>query len=313
MIRKNILLSKYSNYSIGGPASFFLDVSNKNDLIDGLKNWDKKNPIFILGKGTNVLIDEKGFNGLIIHNNILGIELEGDKLKVGAGVLFSDLLKFCIDNSLSGLEWAGGLPGSVGGAVRGNAGAFKSEIKDNVINVVSINLDTLEEVSRNNSDCEFNYRTSIFKTLKTNEIIMSVNFSMQKGDSNMINSLIQEKIEYRNQKHPMDVPSLGSTFKNIPVFSLNETQKKYLMQYVKNDPFPVIPVAKLLLLCDLKGKREGNAQISDKHPNFIVNLGGAKASDVEKLIEHAKSSVKKKFGISIEEEIMYLKSSQSRR
>ncbi len=306
MIKQNIPLKNYSNYKIGGPASYFLEVSNTDELEQGIKEWDKRGKIFILGKGTNVLISENGFDGLVVHCNLLGITLNGEEVTVGAGVLVSNFLNFCIENNLSGFEWAGGLPGTIGAAVRGNAGAFKGETKDSVLNVYCINLRTLEKRKFNNNQCQFGYRTSIFKTTANDEMIVSVALKLKRGDKDKIKSQIQEKIDYRNKKHPMDKPSLGSTFKNIPVSSLSSLQKQELMQYVKDDPFPVIPVAKLLFLCDLKGKQEGDAQISQKHPNFIVNLGNAKSTDVKKLIEFAKEKVKNKFGLSLEEEIMYL-------
>lgn len=305
-IQKNISLKEYSNYKIGGNASFFLSVNSKDELIDNLKLPKEYKKIFILGKGTNVLINKGGYDGLVIHDNILRIEKNGDKVKVGSGVLVSDFLNFCIENSLSGFEWAGGLPGTIGGAVRGNAGAFKGETKDSVGEVESINLYSLEEKTRNNSECDFDYRMSIFKTNAKDEIITYVVFNLQNGNAREIKKLIQEKIDYRNAKHPMEYPSLGSTFKNIPVEKVSKDLLEDLSQFIKDDPFPVIPVAKLLYLCQLKGVRKGDAQISEKHPNFIVNLGNANYEDVVYLISFAKEKVKVKFGIDLEEEIMYL-------
>ncbi|HYM65583.1 MAG TPA: UDP-N-acetylmuramate dehydrogenase [Candidatus Sulfotelmatobacter sp.] len=306
MIRQNVSLKNYSNYKIGGNASYFLEVNSRENLLEGLREWENKGKIFVLGKGTNILISEEGFEGLVIHNNILGIEKNEEKVTVGAGVLVSDFLNFCIENSLSGFEWAGGLPGTVGGAVRGNAGAFKGETKDSVDNVTSINLNTLKEITRKYSDLEFGYRKSIFKKSAPDEIIISVVFKLKKGEKDLIRNAVIEKIDYRNLKHPMDKPSIGSTFKNIPVDKVPLKLMDELKEYVKDDPFPVVPVAKLLFLCDLKGKREGDAQISEKHPNFIVNLGNAKYKDVVFLINFAREKVKEKFGLELEEEIMYL-------
>lgn len=306
LIKQNVPLKDYSNYKIGGPAAFFAEVSGKEDIASVIEEFEKDLPIFILGKGTNILISEKGFQGLIIHDNILGIKRVEEKVEVGAGVLVSDLLDFCIENSLSGLEWAGGLPGTVGGAVRGNAGAFKGETKDSISEVESISLKSLDIVKRTNKECNFSYRSSIFKQSATDELITKVAFSLQTGQKEEIQKLTQEKIDYRNEKHPMDYPSIGSTFKNIPLDSISDEKKKEFASFVKDDPFPVIPVAKLLFLCELKGERVGDAQISEKHPNFIINLGNAKAEDVKKLINIAKEKVFAKFGLKLEEEIMYL-------
>ncbi len=306
MIQTNVPLKDYSNYQIGGPAKYFLAVNSLKELTDGLVEFGQKGPIFILGRATNVLIGEKGFDGLVIYDHIKGIENKNGRVIVGAGVLISDLLKYCIQNGLSGLEWAGGLPGTVGGAVRGNAGAFSGETKDSVLEVKCVNLKTLKTIKRSNQGCNFSYRSSIFKTRAYDEMIVQVAFGLKPGDKISIENSIREKIDYRNLKHPMDLPSLGSTFKNIPVVQLSNIQREKLMQYVKDDPFPVIPVAKLLYLCELKGLRVGNAQVSPKHPNFIVNLGNAKSSDVGRLIGIAKERVRQKFGVNLEEEISYL-------
>lgn len=313
-IKTDVWLKDYSNFKIGGKSSYFVEVYSTDEIAKAIEEWKKisksfpkdKQKTFILGGGTNILFSDKGFEGLIVKNSITGITKTSNGIKVGAGELVSDILDFCIDNSLSGLEWAGGLPGTIGGAVRGNAGAFKGEIKDNILSVESINLDDNINKSRNNKECNFEYRSSIFKNLVKNEIITYVEITLSAGDKNQIQNQTQEKINYRNEKHPMEFPSIGSTFKNIPVDNLSDSQKSELLDYVKDDPFPVIPVAKLLFLCGLKGKREGNAQISDKHPNFIVNLGDATNSDVKNLIKFAKNAVFQRFGIKLEEEIIYV-------
>lgn len=304
IVQKNVPLSSFSNYGIGGPAKFFINLQNPADLKEiDFKSFSK---IFVLGGGTNVLIPDKGFNGLAIRNNIKGIELKEDLLKLGAGELIEDILDFCIKNSLSGFEWAGGLPGIIGGAVRGNAGAFKGEIKDSVFEVESFSIKAKKFTKRKNKDCEFGYRSSYFKK-NPDEIITSVTLKLTKGDKSLIDKQIREKIDYRNLKHPMDYPNIGSTFKNIPLTSLSEELINEFTPFIKNDPFPVVLTTKLLALAGLKGKRKGDAQISDKHPNFIVNLGNAKASDVLELVRLAKKAVKDKWGIELEEEIQILK------
>lgn len=314
-LQQNVSLKDYSSYKIGGNASYFLDAKTKEDIIEGIKTWDKLSKdfpenskrIFVLGRGTNILFSDTGFDGLVIKNSIAGFERLGEKITVGAGESFAKLLDFCIVNSLSGLEWAGGLPGTVGGAVRGNAGAFGGETKDNVLETVSLNLKTLEIIKRGNKDCLFSYRNSIFKSeLGENEIILSVTLALKPGNKELIKNSILEKIDYRNRKHPMEYPNIGSTFKNVKVESVPENWKRELVQYMKNDPFPLIPSAKLLFLANVKGKKIGDAMISDKHPNFIVNLGNATSHDVKTLIIFAKNAVKEKFNIELEEEIMYL-------
>ncbi|MDP2637591.1 MAG: UDP-N-acetylmuramate dehydrogenase [Candidatus Levybacteria bacterium] len=307
--QENVLLKNYSNYKIGGPAKYFCGIGSVEELKEALKlALEKKiSKIFILGKGTNILINDKGFDGLIIYNQIGGINILDESIEVGSGVLIKDLLNFCVENSLTGFEWAGGLPGTVGGAVRGNAGAFKGEIKDNILQVRSLDLKTLEEKIRTGDVCSFGYRNSIFKSgIAENEFIASVNLDLVKGDREEIKEKIQQKIDYRINRHPMNYPSIGSTFKNIPLDSLSPELQKEFAFIVKTDPFPVVPVTKLLALSDLKGKRVGGAMISDKHPNFIVNVDNASSRDVKTLIDIARQAVKDKYGIILEEEIMYL-------
>ncbi len=308
--QKNVSLKDYSNYKIGGTARWFIEVASTEELKEILRLSlgelkISQNKIAILGGGTNVLIGDGIFDGLVIHNKIEGINIVEGGLEVGSGVLVKDMLDFCIENSLSGFEWAGGLPGTIGGAVRGNAGAFKGETKDSVAQVRSLDLETLEENLRDNSECNFGYRNSLFKA-GVNEFITWVFLRLPDGDKETIKQKIQEKIDYRINRHPMDYPNIGSTFKNIPLFLLSKDMQKEFAQFVKTDPFPVVPTTKLLAFCGLKGRRIGGAMISDKHPNFIVNVDNATAQDVKDLIEIAKQAIKEKYNISLEEEIQYL-------
>ena len=315
---QNILLKNYSNYKIGGSARLFAEVFTVQELKEVLGSLPNEK-IFVLGGGTNLLISDRGFDGLVIHNKIEGIlrlrlgqvlrqdSGQVEMVEMGSGVMIKDLLDFCIENSLSGLEWAGGLPGTIGGAVRGNAGAFKGEIKDSVSEVRSLDIITFQEKTRINDECNFGYRNSIFKAgVASSEFITHVVLGLTIGDKKEIEEKIQQKIEYRNNKHPMNIPNIGSTFKNIPLDLLSSNLQKEFATFVKTDPFPVVPTAKLLALTGLKGRKAGGAMISEKHPNFIVNLGNATAENVKALIEIAKEAVKEKYGINLEEEIIRL-------
>ena len=314
MFRQNVSLKEYSNYKIGGNASYFLEVKTKEELIAGIKVWketsagfsNSKKKIFVLGNGTNILFSDNGFEGLIIKIALEGIEKIGNEVFVASGTKFSDLCDFCINNSLSGFEWAGGLPGTVGGAIRGNAGAFGGETKDIILQVLSLNLDNLKIVRREAKDCRFSYRFSVFKDNATNEVILSAVFALKNGNKEEIQKLTNEKISYRRQKHPLEYPNIGSIFKNVAVEKFSKEQMQELSQYVKDDPFPVIPTAKLIFLAGLRGKRVGDAQISEKHTNYIVNLGNAKAKEVLELINIIKKEIKEKFKINLEEEVMYV-------
>jgi UDP-N-acetylmuramate dehydrogenase len=314
MIQTNVLLKDYSNYKIGGPASYFLEAKTKDELLEGIKDWqeickdlsDNERQVFVLGGGTNILFSDEGFKGLVIKISLNLISLVDDKISVGAGTLFSEVTEFCIENSLSGFEWAGGMPGTVGGAVRGNAGAFGGETKDNIASVTSLNLDTFDVIQRSNKECEFSYRSSIFKTKALNEIVISAEFIVKKGERNEIEKKIREEQEFRKTKHPLENPNAGSVFKNVPVENIPLAHKDELSGYIKNDPFPVVPAAKIIFLTGLKGKTVGQAAVSQKHTNFIINLGDATAKDIKDLIEVIKSEVKQKYDINLETEIMIL-------
>ena len=182
MFQENIPLSYYSNFKIGGPAKYFFEAKNFNELIIFLESSRAKSQrIFILGGGTNVLFDDKGFDGLVIKPNFQFIKKDKNTLRVGAGVLISELLEFCLENNLGGLEWAGGLPGTLGGAIYGNAGAFGGEIKDIIREVISLDISFSrpEVIKRKARYCNFKYRSSIFKASKNREIILKNNNKRQ--------------------------------------------------------------------------------------------------------------------------------------
>ena len=190
--------------------------------------------------------------------------------------------------------------------MRGNAGAYGGETKDNISEVESLNMDTLEIKKRSKKECEFDYRTSIFKIKALNEIITFIKFDVVTKDQEEIRASIEDKINKRKQRHPLDYPNVGSIFKNVAVEKFSKDSLKELSQYIKNDPFPVIPTAKLTFLSGLSGKTVGDAQLSTKHTNFIVNLGNAKSTDVKKLIQIIQKAVMERFGVELEIEIMFV-------
>lgn len=303
-IQEGVSLAEHSNYRIGGPARFFCDAANEEEIRSGvLFAREQKLPLFVLGGGTNLLIDDGGFNGVVLKPSVMDLSIHGEIVTVGAGVMVSDMLKSTIAHSLSGLEWAGGLPGTVGGAIRGNAGAFRGEIKDRIISVESFDIEALDTITRGNAECKFGYRSSIFKEKNGREIILRATLNLDKGDSQMIAAAIQEKINYRLEKHPMEYPNIGSTFKNVDLELLPKIWRGAVAKVVKVDPFPVVPTAYLISEAGLRGTQHGGAMVSPKHPNFIVNLGGATAADVKFLIAQVKESVFEKYGIRLEEEI----------
>lgn len=310
-LEKDVLLKRHSHYQIGGPAKYFFQLTGSAHLEEVYEKIKiLALPVFILAGGTNILFPDKGWDGLVIKvaNNF--IKKENDFWRIGAGTTMADILDYAIFNGLSGLEWAGGLPGTLGGAIFGNAGAFGHEIKNSVIETLSwdFSQSSLNFIQRKKDDCQFSYRSSIFKT-KPQEIILEAKLKFEKGEAKEIKKSIQEKINYRKKHQPLEYPNAGSIFKNIPLTQIKTlcTSPHKSAFPVKMDPFPVVPAAFLLDQAGLKGETIGGAMISPKHPNFIVNLGGAKAADVLGLIELAKEKIKKQFQVNLEEEIIMIK------
>ncbi len=319
--KEGVLLSKFSHYKIGGPARFFFEAKNEKEVQWAVKEAKaRKLSIFILGGGTNLLIDDGGFDGLVLRVNIKDIKITKNKVMAGAGASMADLLDAATAHSLAGLEWAGGLPGTVGGAIRGNAGCFGGEIKDSVVSVRSFDIKNGKVVTRTARQCAFAYRDSVFKKKNGGEIILSVTLALKKGNKKEIAKVAKERIQYRKEHHPLEHPNIGSIFKNVPLYAIH---KKGGAKYknalsvgslafrgaafsVKTDPFPVISTAKLISESGLRGVSLGGAMISPKHPNFIVNTLGAGSVDVKNLIMLAKAEVRKKFGIGLEEEVQLL-------
>lgn len=307
MLQKNVLLKNYSRFKIGGPAKYLFQGKNTEEISRAVLKARKINePIFILGGGTNVLFRNGGFDGLVINPAISFIKKDGFTLRVGAGISIAELLDYSIENSLSGLEWAGGLPGTVGGAIYGNAGAFKGEMKDSVIEIISLDISEKKPVliRRKNDECGFGYRSSVFKELKGGEIIIEALFRFKKGNKKSIREAVEKKIRYREERQPLDHPNIGSIFKNVNLEIMPKSKRALFADVIKTDPFPVVPAAFLIAQAGLKGISCGGAMISPKHPNFIVNVLEAKSADVENLMDLIKFKVKNKFGIVLEKEVI---------
>jgi UDP-N-acetylmuramate dehydrogenase len=298
--RKNVSLKNYTTFKIGGRAKYFFIAKTKKDLIKAVATAKKlKLPFFVLGGGSNLLVSDKGYNGLIINFKFSIFNFQKNKIIVGAGTKLGELVNASAERRLSGLEWASGIPGTVGGAVFGNAGSFQKSMKD-VVKEVEV-LDTKDSRFEiyDFKKCKFGYRNSIFKH-KKNLIILSVILNLKKGKKSEIKKKIKEYLNYKKERQPLNYPSAGSIFKNPSGFSAGELGEEDESSSLS------FAAARLIEKCGLKGKRIGQAKISEKHANFIVNLGNARAKEVKKLINLIKKEVKKKFGVLLDEEIQFL-------
>ncbi|MEX2361593.1 MAG: UDP-N-acetylmuramate dehydrogenase, partial [Patescibacteria group bacterium] len=283
-IAQNISLAELTTFKVGGPAKYFCVAKNAEDVIAAI-NWAKENnqPIFVLADGSNVIASENGFAGLVIRVGVDFLNTNMQVLEAGAATSMKRLVDVSVANGLAGLEWAGGLPGSFGGAIRGNAGAFGGEIKDTITSIKSISTVSGEIVERDNEQCQFSYRDSIFKRLN-NEIIISAKLQLTPGDARELREIADSRIAYRQQKHPMEYPNSGSIFKNTPIENIPPDQLEQWQENIKNDPFPVVPTAKIIADSGLAGLKVGGAQLSTKHTNYIVNIGSATGEDIFELI-----------------------------
>ncbi len=306
-LERNILLADRMPYRIGGQAQYFLLPKNPGE-IEAAVRWafSRNVPFLFLGAGTNMLFSETGYEGLVMQYAATEIWEESGGIRLAAGTPMEEAVDFFTARGLRDLAWAGGLPGTVGGAAFGNAGCFGGEMKDAILEVESIAFDratgTVEGRRHDAADCRFAYRDSIFKSLG-GEIVTSVLIRATPGDPAVIRDAVDGHREYRRRLHPLEYPSAGSTFKNIPLASVSEDVGCDFAGVVKIDPFPVIPVAAVLDRLGLKGTRIGGAEISVKHPNFFVNRDRATFADISGLISLAKMRAWQRYGIVLEEEI----------
>src|SRR3989338_2312785 len=299
-LKTNVSLAQHTTFRIGGPAKYFFAAKTTSDVIKAIRTAKKlKLPFFVLGQGSNLLVSDKGFNGLVVKIQNSKFKIQNSRLYAEAGISFSVLVYETGKRGLAGLEWAGGLPGTLGGAVRGNAGAFGGETKDSVVEVEAFDHEGRRR-KFSGRECQFAYRSSIFK--KKGYIVLAATMQLRKGSKAKIQAVAKEHMRYRKERHPLEYPSAGSIFKNCDLKKPPATVQVQFKDVIKTDPFPVIPAAALIARAKLQGMRVGDAEISEKHPNYIVNRGNATANDVLELIARVKKEIKNKFSIDLEEE-----------
>ena len=313
-VQLNVLLKNHSTFRIGGKAKYFFVVRKKQDLIKAVKLARKHNLLFfILGGGSKLLISDEEYKGLVIKIQMSEFKIQNNEILTEAGLSTARLVNIALENNLTGLESLTGIPGTVGGAIRGNAGASGDSIRGSigdVIKQVEVFDKEKEEIKIfKNKDCKFDYRTSAFKE-NPNLIILSCVVQLKEKDKLEIEKRMKEYLTYRKETQPLSFPSCGSIFKNYVLIKseISNFNKELFKEFPELKKFiekGTISAGYLIDKCNLKGKIIGGAQVSKKHANFIVNLGNAKAKDVKELIELIKTKVKNKFAISLKEEIQY--------
>ena len=275
-------MSAHTTFKIGGAADIIITVNDTDELTTAINACKADGiPYMILGNGSNLLVSDDGIEGAVItlDGSFKEITADGDTVTAGAGAKLSRLCTVALENSLSGLEFAFGIPGTVGGAMFMNAGAYGGEMKDVATGVTAMTPDgEIVEVAA--PDMELGYRTSIFKT--NGYIILFAKYNLHTGDPAEIRAKMDDVMDRRKTKQPLEYPSAGSVFKR-PVGAFAGT---------------------LIEQCGLKGTTVGGAQVSEKHAGFIINIGGATCDDVMDLVKLVQDTVKENTGYTLEREII---------
>ena len=285
-VKLNEYMSKHTSFKIGGTADFFVEATSIREICL-LQEFTSKNniPMFIIGNGSNILVADKGIRGIVVKINLNNVKIEkkeqNEIVTFGAGCKISAIAHMLAKKGISGFEELSSIPGTVGGAIVMNAGAYGKEVKDILISTKCLDKDG-KIVEFLNEEQQFGYRTSIFK--KHEYIILEARFRLEQKDEEYIIDKMREYKLKRMESQPLEYPSAGSTFKRGEGFI----------------------TAKVIDECGLKGASIGDAEISQKHAGFIINKGKATYNDVLKLIEYTKEQVKKKTGLEIEEKIEYI-------
>lgn len=277
-------MNRHTTFRIGGPADYFLLPSTAEEVKKILEICKEKElPYFILGNGSNLLVSDEGYCGVIIqlYRNYGGITVEGTNIRAGAGALLSQIASAARNASLTGFEFAGGIPGTLGGAVVMNAGAYGGEMKD-VLKEVTVMTEQGEIMTIPAEKLEMGYRTSLVK--KAGYLVLEAVISLKAGDVEEIKAIMKDLTEKRVSKQPLEYPSAGSTFKRPEGYF----------------------AGKLIMDAGLRGYQVGGAQVSEKHCGFVINKGNATAADVCGLMKDVQEKVQEQFGVTLEPEVKFL-------
>lgn len=277
-------MAKHTTFRVGGEADCFITVQNEEQL-SKLSEYIYKVglPYFVVGNGSNILVGDKGYHGIILHpaDSFSEISVEGNCITAGAGALLSRTAKTAMEHGLSGMEFAAGIPGTIGGAIVMNAGAYGGEMKQ-IVRTVRVMDESGEIYEFDNETMEFGYRTSVVKDRAY--IVLQTVLELSEGDRDVIKAKMEELAAERRAKQPLEFASAGSTFKR------------------PEGHF----AGKLIMDAGMRGFRIGGAQVAEKHCGFIVNRGDAMASDVKELIEEVQERVKERFDVKLEPEVIML-------
>lgn len=277
-------MSRHTTFRVGGPADYFI-VPESFQMLQQLVRLcrQEEEPFFILGNGSNLLVSDEGYRGVIlqVYKNMSDIRRDGDCVCAQAGALLSQIARFAQEYSLTGFEFASGIPGTLGGATVMNAGAYGGEMKDVLKQVTVLNKDG-EQIVLPADELQMGYRTSVIKEKKY--VVLEAVLELKPGEQTAITDCMDELKKRRTSKQPLEFPSAGSTFKRPEGYF----------------------AGKLIMDAGLAGCTKGGAQVSEKHCGFVINRGNATAADVKQLMQYVRDKVKEEFGVVLEPEVKFL-------
>ncbi|MBI4449547.1 UDP-N-acetylmuramate dehydrogenase [Candidatus Uhrbacteria bacterium] len=312
-IREHEPMARHTNFRIGGPARYYVEARTPEEVTRAVTTArDAGLPWFAFGGGSNTLVADAGFDGLVIQLANRGVSVDGTRVTAGAGAISAVVARAAGDAGLTGFEWAISLPGTIGGAVRGNAGCFGGETKDVVqdVRVLRVMSDEVRVMSFDRLSCDFRYRHSIFKD-HPEWIVLEVTLALTSGNPSECQRRMDEHLARRKSKQPLERPSAGCLFANVECSMLHAEQIERLDRSTDGTWRSVahdgqLPTGWLIERLGLKGHRIGNVMISEKHGNFVINLGGGTAADVLQLLEVVTSRIREAFGIELRTEVQLL-------
>lgn len=309
--RRGEPMSRHTNYRIGGPADHYLEVRDADEAEAALAAFVGAGiPYFILGGGSNLLVSDEGYRGAIVRMAMREVKVEGTRVIADAGAPTGLLSRTAADAGLSGLEWAIGIPGTVGGAVRGNAGSFGGEMKDSIesVEVIVVGDGSVSRETWPKAKCGFSYRTSEMKRMSPAPVILSATFALVPGDKAGIKARMDEVMTKRKAHQPLSLSSAGCVFTNVDLKGDEDLSRLLADTDVPKEFIERkrIPSGWLIQEAGLKGAKVGDARISEEHGNFCVNMGSATADEVAQLVSLVKTRIRDRYGLELKEEIQYL-------
>jgi UDP-N-acetylmuramate dehydrogenase len=301
-VLKDESIADHTTLGIGGPAKYFIEVKSAEDLKTVIGEC-RKNLLeyFVIGGGSDLLASDEGYNGVLISNRISYLRMtENNRFICSSGTILQDFVNFVIEKGYAGLEKMSGIPGTVGGAIYGNAGAYGQTISDNILKVIA--FDGIKKRVFESDSCSFEYRSSIFK--KNRCIILEAEFALEKGEKEFLRKISLDTIQLRAQKYFPGIKCPGSYFKNVVANTLAPSVLKLVPQ--DKITYGKIPAGFLMESVGAKGAVKGDVKIADHHGNLIINMGNASAKEFLELADKFSLKVEKKFRIKLEPEVQLL-------